>query len=151
MYGHDSSVGKKILLWRLSVDACAFLNSATIQQAGVHSSLLWIMILTSLLSSRFYSLSTYARVHLSPLNLIGCQDDDPGILLPDHFPEVIYCCWQTALCGDVPPLWPRYFTTDVTCIDVVRAHNSRVRVFENNTCVVNCEERSGCACMAIQQ
>ena len=81
-----------------------------------------------------------AGAYPSPLHLISCHDNDPGILLPNHFPEVEYCIWQAALCGDVPPLWPWYFTTDVVRIDVVRAYNSGVWVFEDNTCVVNCME-----------
>ena len=81
-----------------------------------------------------------AGAYPSPLHLIDCHDDDSGILLPDHFPEVEYCSRDTALSGDVPSLWPWYFTTDVTCIDVVRAHNCGVWVFEDNTCVVICME-----------
>ena len=85
-----------------------------------------------------------AGAYSSPLHLISCHDDDSGILLPNHLPEVEYCIRQAALCGNVSPLWLRHFTTDVACIDVVRAYNSGVRVLEDNTCVVNCKERREC-------
>lgn len=35
------------------------------------------------------------------LHLAGGHDDDSGVLLPDHLPEVINCGLQTALAGDV--------------------------------------------------
>ena len=85
-----------------------------------------------------------AGAHASTLHFIGNHDNDPSILLPDHLPEVVHCFRQTTLCGNIPLLWARDFTTDVACNDVVRAHDSGVWVFEDNTCVVNCEEMFVC-------
>ena len=79
-----------------------------------------------------------AGAHPSTLHFIGDHDNDSSILLPNHSPEVINCFRQAALCGYVPPLWPGHLTTDVVCINVVRAHNTWVWVVEDNSCLVNC-------------
>lgn len=39
--------------------------------------------------------------HLAPLHLFGGHDDDPGVLLKHHPPEVTDGVLQTALSGDV--------------------------------------------------
>lgn len=84
-----------------------------------------------------------AGAYPSPLHLISCHDNDPGILLPNHLPEIKHCSWYTALSGNVPQLRSRHLTTDVVRIDVVRTNDTGVRVFEDNTRVVICEQRSG--------
>ena len=91
-----------------------------------------------------------AGAYPSPLYLSRCQHDDSSILLPDHSPEVIHCFRQAALCGNVSPLRPGHLTTNVVSIDVVRAHNSGVCIFEDNTCVVNWEQRRGSVWCALQ-
>ena len=49
-----------------------------------------------------------AGAHPSTLHIIGNHDKDPSILLPDHLPEVVHCFRQAALCGNVPPFWPKH-------------------------------------------
>ena len=59
---------------------------------------------TLCLYSSEYMQDSSAGAYPSPLHLIGYHHDDSTILLPDHSPEVTHCCWQAALCGNVPPL-----------------------------------------------
>ena len=91
-----------------------------------------------------------AGAYPSPLYLSRYHHDDSSILLPDHCPEAIHCFRQAALCGNVSPLRPGHLTTNVVSIDVVRAHNSGVCIFEDNTCVVNWEQRRGSVWCALQ-
>lgn len=37
--------------------------------------------------------------YLSPLNLFGRHDDDPGVFLPDHSPEISQSSRETTLCS----------------------------------------------------
>lgn len=78
-----------------------------------------------------------AQAHPSSLNLVGCHDNDPGVLLPDHLPEIHHGCWQAALRGNVPSLRAGNLTTDVIGIDVVGPHLTGVCILNGNTCVVN--------------
>ena len=57
--------------------------------------------------------------HPSSLHFIGSHDDDEGVLLPHHAPEVIDSSRQAALCRDVVTITLQGLTTDVVSIDVV--------------------------------
>ena len=77
------------------------------------------------------------ETHLSSLHLVGGHDNDQGVLLPHHAPEVVHCSWQAALRGYVVTVAVYGLSTDVIGVDVIRANYIRVPILQHHTSVVN--------------
>ena len=59
------------------------------------------------------------ETHPSSLHLVGGHDNDQGVLLPHHAPEVVHCSWQAALRGYVVTVTVYGLSTDVIGVDVI--------------------------------
>ena len=56
--------------------------------------------------TRSNALNFFMNTHNSPFSKVGCHDDDVGVIVPHHSPEVFDCRFHRSLCRYVLPGGP---------------------------------------------